>query len=514
MPDHNEKNLGGKDDVIPALSTGLEVDIDEREIIKAEEVISTETKYTELEFARLRRKIDFVIMPVIMLVYGLQYVDKNALGSGVVFGLKTDTHLVGQQYPLLSVWFYMAYFVGQLPMQWVLQRVAIGKTMGVMVMAWGVAVICLGTCHDYLQLSMVRMLLGWLECVVTPGFLLIIASWYKRTESTLRASFLFAQNTFFAVVFGVIIYFLARNSQEHGGPHGWRVINYFLGSITVVAGILVFVFVGTPGEVFWLTAEQKKMAHSRIVANGTGGGERHPWRSEQIKECLHDPQYWFAILFNLMATIPNGALGPFTVLVFESFGFDNLQSILYGLPQNAIGCTVLIITGFTVHKIPRARFPAALLWNNVPMIIFLYVGLSDGGKWQKWAAFSFVTTFAVSTFMIWALIPLNTAGRTKKSFMSASIFAAYCAGNITGSQIFLSSDAPKYHHGLTACAIVMAANTINISAWWAYYLWANRKREAAFVASGMSMEERDHLNKLAGETDITDLQNPHFRYAC
>ena len=74
MPDHNEKNLGGKDDVIPALSTGLEVDIDEREIIKAEEVISTETKYTELEFARLRRKIDFVIMPVIMLVYGLQYV--------------------------------------------------------------------------------------------------------------------------------------------------------------------------------------------------------------------------------------------------------------------------------------------------------------------------------------------------------------------------------------------------------------------------------------------------------
>ena len=79
----------------------------------------------------------------------------------------------------------------------------------------------------------------------------------------------------------------------------------------------------------------------------------------------------------------------------------------------------------------------------------------------------------------------------------------------------------------------MAANTINISAWWAYYIWVNRKREAAFVASGMSMEERDHLNKLAGETDITDLreslqnleyyirhlltgdaENPHFRYVC
>jgi hypothetical protein len=60
----------------------------------------------------------------------------------------------------------------------------------------------------------------------------------------------------------------------------------------------------------------------------------------------------------------------------------------------------------------------------------------------------------------------------------------------------------------------MAVNTVNISCWWAYYLYANKKREAAFVASGMSMEERDHLNKLAGETDVTDLQNPHFRYSC
>lgn len=75
----------------------------------------------------------------------------------------------------------------------------------------------------------------------------------------------------------------------------------------------------------------------------------------------------------------------------------------------------------------------------------------------------------------------------------------------------------------------MACNTVNISCWWTYYIWTNKKREAAFVASGMSFEERDHLNKLAGETDVTDLrawnpaigsladfgaENPHFRYVC
>jgi len=85
-------------------------------------------------------------------------------------------------------------------------------------------------------------------------------------------------------------------------------------------------------------------------------------------------------MFNLMATIPNGALGTFSVLVYVSFGFSNLESILYGLPSNAVGFTFILLTAITVTYYPRARFPAAILWNIVPMIIFLYVGLSGGGS--------------------------------------------------------------------------------------------------------------------------------------
>jgi ACS family allantoate permease-like MFS transporter len=51
----------------------------------------------------------------------------------------------------------------------------------------------------------------------------------------------------------------------------------------------------------------------------------------------------------------------------------------------------------------------------------------------------------------------------------------------------------------------MAVNTVNICCWWCYYYFTNKKRERAFVASGLSMEERLHLNKLAGETDVTDM---------
>lgn len=77
-----------------------------------------------------------------------------------------------------------------------------------------------------------------------------------------------------------------------------------------------------------------------------------------------------------------------------------------------------------------------------------------------------------------------------------------------------AKDAPLYLTGLTAIAIVMAVNVVNFAGWWWYYWRTNRKRERAFVASGITLEQRELENRIAGETDLTDRENPHFRYLC
>jgi len=89
-----------------------------------------------------------------------------------------------------------------------------------------------------------------------------------------------------------------------------------------------------------------------------------------VRACFHDPQYYFAILCNILATISSGGLRAFPVLVYSSFGFDALQSVLHGLPSSAIGWVFILLTAFGVNRFPKLRFPAASLWNIVPMIIF------------------------------------------------------------------------------------------------------------------------------------------------
>jgi hypothetical protein len=118
-------------------------------------------------------------------------------------------------------------------------------------------------------------------------------------------------NTFFSIVFGAAIYFLAKSAGEKGGLAAWRVINVFLGSLTVGMGFISLIFVGAPNEVWWLSKREKRMAEARIVSNATGGGEQHSWKWEQVRECFRDPQFYCATLFNFLGCVPNGVSNLF-----------------------------------------------------------------------------------------------------------------------------------------------------------------------------------------------------------
>lgn len=89
----------------------------------------------------------------------------------------------------------MSYGVAQFPMGWLMQRFPLGRALSVSVIIWGAMVMLLGACNHYWDLSLVRVLLGWFESVVTPGFAVLTSSWYLRSEQTLRQGCYYAMST-------------------------------------------------------------------------------------------------------------------------------------------------------------------------------------------------------------------------------------------------------------------------------------------------------------------------------
>lgn len=69
-----------------------------------------------VQLKKLVRKIDSTMAPLLAAVYFLQFLDKTTLSYTAVMGIRTDTHLVGQDYSNLSMLFYIgtlaSYFTG------------------------------------------------------------------------------------------------------------------------------------------------------------------------------------------------------------------------------------------------------------------------------------------------------------------------------------------------------------------------------------------------------------------
>ncbi|KAK3066214.1 hypothetical protein LTR53_017525 [Teratosphaeriaceae sp. CCFEE 6253] len=133
-------------------------------------------------------------------------------------------------------------------------------------------------------------------------------------------------------------------------------------------------------------------------------------------------------------------------------------------------------------------------------------------RWTRWGLYLMTVVFVLSLFLAWTLIPSNVAGRTKKTIISSATFVGYCVGNMCGSQIFKAKDAPGYVPGTIGAAVCLGTQFCLIISWRLYYVWQNRKRDREAEASGLSREEQEKLGREMGERNVTDLQNPHFRY--
>lgn len=62
--------------------------------------------YTPEEAKRVLWKIDCRVVPILFLIYLIQYLDKNSLNFASVYGLKTATKLEGQDYSWLGGCFH------------------------------------------------------------------------------------------------------------------------------------------------------------------------------------------------------------------------------------------------------------------------------------------------------------------------------------------------------------------------------------------------------------------------
>ncbi|KAF5370708.1 hypothetical protein D9758_002117 [Tetrapyrgos nigripes] len=453
------------------------------------------------------RKIDLVLIPMMMISNLLQFWDKSTISYANLMGIKVDAHLTGQQFSWLGSLFYFGYLAWQLPAAYLLQRLPIRWHLSVAIVAWGVILACHAACHDFASLAVCRFLLGVAESVNIPAFTLITGMYYKREEQTARVSLWFGTVGVSQILGGAVAWKLLQT--DTGALNHWQTQFIIPGVITIAFGFLCFFIVpSSPSEAWFLTKAERVVAMQRISTNKTGTVS-YTFEKYQLFEALKDPRLYCLALAILTAGIPNGGVSSFGAVIVKGFGFSSLDSLLLGMSTGGSEI-VAVAAGYLIARITKTRIVPGLSMIAVA-IVGAAMMIGDGvPRNAQFAGYCLVFWWPVAVIYLLSWMSSMISGQTKRIVFYIVYQVFYAAGNIIGSNIFRDSDAPKYIGAKTGMLIGFVFNGAGLALIaFCHWRWNNR-RDSLLTDSEKQQAEKEeahveYMNK-------TDMEVKSFRW--
>ncbi|ODQ47898.1 hypothetical protein PICMEDRAFT_71913 [Pichia membranifaciens NRRL Y-2026] len=466
-----------------------------------------DVELTEKEERKLLFKIDLFLLPLICLLYALQYMDKVSSGYAAVMGLRTYYSMHGDQYSWCGSAFYLGYLVFEFPISMALQRFPVVKLSGIFIVLWGMILCLHAVPKNYAGFVTLRTFLGILESAVTPAMVIITGQWYKADEQFLRTAYWFACNGLGTILGSSIAYGLAIREGSYS-LEAWKVLFIVIGCMTISVGFMILLHIpDLPVKAWFLTPTQRKQVVLRIKSNNQGFGNKH-FKMHQLKEALLDINTWICFFYAIATDIPNGALTNFgAILLKDVFGYSSTQSLLMNMPGGAVelvGCILFAwLQKYFKHKLAIATFAMTITVGAVSMLAFAL----DSPK-ARLAGYYLYYISPVGTICCLSCFTSNVAGHTKKITVSAMYLIGYCVGNLIGPQTFIASQAPEYRGGQISIVVCYSISVIVI-AWLYYNYWSeNRRRDRLLAEGALEIPDIENIEF----ADLTDKENVKFRY--
>lgn len=459
----------------------------------------------------LRRAIDKRVLSIMIATYFLQALDKGTLSFSSIMGIQTDAHLHGQQYQWLTTCIYIAVLVVEYPTNWIIQRVPIAKYLGINIILWGTVLALHSTAKNFTHLVVLRTLLGIFECVCQPAFLVLSSMWYKREEQAQTVAYWYMMNGGQQIVGGLLAYCFSLIGKD-GVLKSWQALFLTYGCISVLWGaFVIFWMPDSPMRAKCFSEEDKKLMVERVRSNQTGLQNKR-FRPEQVKEAFLDPQMYCYMLIAICTTLPTSGLGAFYGIVVKSLGFTVLQTQLLAMVLGAVIIITLLSSAWLVKKYKQNCLVMGIYVapSFIGTIVLMTVRNTDtANKAGLLISYYIVLTFWAAQTISMSMISRNIAGQTKKTVVVAANFCAWCAGNATGPQVFLTWDAPRYFIAFAThmgCYVLLVIVIVFLR----WHLRRENKKKDELAAAGIR-EASDEKNVHAFE-DLTDRENPNFRY--
>lgn len=214
----------------------------------------------------LKRKLD-LRCSLFILIYIMNYLDRNNIGAARLKGLQKDLNLNDTQYATCLSILYVGYILMQVPSNMFINRIQRPSLYIACAMTvWGLISTLSGIAKDFKDLVVIRFFLGFVEAAFLPGALLILSKWYTRRELTTRNALLFCGNLISNAFSSLVAAGVLSNMQGVLGHAAWRWLFFIEGAATMFIAIsAAFILPDLPTNARGFTEEEKQVAQLRML---------------------------------------------------------------------------------------------------------------------------------------------------------------------------------------------------------------------------------------------------------
>ncbi|KAL3486054.1 major facilitator superfamily domain-containing protein [Aspergillus germanicus] len=455
---------------------------------------------------KLRRRIDSIIMPLVILVYLMNYIDRNNYAAAKLQGLEADLNLNDQQYQTGLSILFVGYILMQVPSNLLLNYMGRPSYyLGGCTVAWGLVSAVTSQVTNYGGIVACRFILGLVEAPFFAGVLFYLSKWYTKSELALRMS-IFYSGSLLSGAFGNLIAAGILNGMAGArGLSPWQWLYIIEGAITVFVGLVVCVLLPDfPENWRRLPEEMRHVAIKRLAVEarqadvdaGTGMSQM-----TGLKLAFKDPKT-YALAIAYMAITGASGFQNFFPSLTETLGYNRTISLLLVAPPY-----IFMVFYSMAHSYLSDRFGKRFWFFIYPIPItiigFVIFMSTDVFGARYFSFFLMVFVFAQNgTVYSWiaGAIPRPPA---KRAAAYAFINSIGNSASIWTPYTYRHQDVPYYRLAMGVCIGLQVIGAL-MAVYMYFHLTSLNKRQERFEDESAVLTEKDQkvLQKIADQEGI------------
>ena len=354
---------------------------------------------------RTLRKITWRIVPFIMILYLIAYIDRVNIGFAAIT-MKEDLGFTASILGFGAGIFFLGYFLFEVPSNIILHKVGARIWIARVMVTWGIIAGGMAFVESSTSFSVMRFLLGVAEAGFFPGIILYLSYWFPaRNRAGVIALFMAAAPI--ATAIGSPI--SAALLEMHGimGLAGWQWMFLIEAIPAVILGVVVFFYMtDRPEKAAWLKPDEREWLVKTMQAEDANkGGQQH----HSILRGLANPRVLALALIYFGTSAGLYTLGIWAPQIIKELGVSSMTVGLLNAIPPIISVVAMILWSRHSDKTNERTWHVALACLTAA--VGLAIAASTGSMFGLIAALTIVNVgISCSKPPLWSMPTMFLSG--------------------------------------------------------------------------------------------------------